>query len=216
MRYGYKAMKPKRIILIRHGESAGNNDPRFYQESPDHKIALTPGGIEQAREAGKILKEKILCGETVRIYSSPYKRARQTRDGLLDAIADNVEKKYEEPRLREQDWGNLRPFLETEKIKEERHNYSRFYYRFPDGESGADVYDRVSTFLETLYRDFDKEYYPPNTLIVSHGLTILLFLMRWFHWNVGRFEQTRKPKNCQILVMEMQHGGKYRLTSELK
>ena len=53
-----------------------------------------------------------------------------------------------------------------------------FYYRIPDGESGADVYDRVSTFLETLYRDFAKPDYPENTIIVTHGMTLRLFFMR--------------------------------------
>lgn len=31
------------------------------------------------------------------------------------------------------------------KIKETRERYGRFYYRFPEGESGADVFDRVSS-----------------------------------------------------------------------
>lgn len=28
--------------------------------------------------------------------------------------------------------------------KEIRHRYGRFFYRFPDGESAADVYDRIT------------------------------------------------------------------------
>ncbi len=30
--------------------------------------------------------------------------------------------------------------------KAERLRFGRFYYRFPDGESGADVYDRLTLF----------------------------------------------------------------------
>ena len=37
--------------------------------------------------------------------------------------------------------------------RSERVRFSRFFYRFPNGESGADVYDRVSTWLESLYRE---------------------------------------------------------------
>ena len=50
--------------------------------------------------------------------------------------------------------------------------------------SGADVYDRVSTFLETLYRDMEKGGCGNNAVLVSHGLFCRLFLMRYYHWKV--------------------------------
>ena len=208
--------KPKRIILIRHAESEGNDDPIVYQEMPDHEIPLTFLGVEQARSLGKKMKEEILRDERARVYVSPYNRARQTCRLLLEFIGNNVTTVYEEPRLREQDWGNRRPFQETERIKRERLEYGRFYFRFPQGESGADVYDRVSTFLETLHRDFEKKDYPSSAVIVTHGLTMLLFLMRWFHWSVEKFERHRMPDNCQMVIMELQADGRYRLATKLK
>ena len=36
----------------------------------------------------------------------------------------------------------------------ERREFGSFYYRFPEGESGADVYDRVTDFLGSLNREF--------------------------------------------------------------
>lgn len=45
-------MKPKRILLVRHGESAANVDPLVYSNTPDHLIHLTEAGCAQAREAG--------------------------------------------------------------------------------------------------------------------------------------------------------------------
>jgi broad specificity phosphatase PhoE len=49
----------------------------------------------------------------------------------------------EEPRMREQDFGNLQDdrMPVTKKL---RNAYGRFFFRFPDGESAADVYDRVT------------------------------------------------------------------------
>lgn len=32
-------------------------------------------------------------------------------------------------------------------IKETREKFGRFYYRFPEGESAADVFDRVSSMF---------------------------------------------------------------------
>lgn len=209
-------MKPQRIILVRHGHSQGNADKSQYKTVPDYALNLTPGGIEQARQAGKEIKN-IIGSERVYVYLSPYYRTRQTYQYIQESIAANVVKAIEDPRIREQDWGHLRHPDVNEEIIKERDNFSTFYYRIPDGESGADVYDRVSTFLETLYRDFDKPDYPENILIVivTHGMTMRLFLMRWFHWTVEEFENLRNPHNGQIVVMQQKPDKRYTLLSEL-
>ena len=49
-------MKPKRIILIRHGESEANVDRYLFGQVPDYTIELTQKGREQALEAGRKLK----------------------------------------------------------------------------------------------------------------------------------------------------------------
>ena len=41
-------------------------------------------------------------------------------------------------------------------MKEERHGFGSFYYRFAHGESASDVFDRVTTFLDSLYRSFES------------------------------------------------------------
>lgn len=46
-------MKPKRIILVRHGECDANIDENKFATIPDYTIELTPKGYEQALEAGK-------------------------------------------------------------------------------------------------------------------------------------------------------------------
>lgn len=213
-RYNFP-MKPNRILLIRHGESEGNVDKGRYLTVPDYALPLTPRGIEQAQLAGSELKE-IIGSENVYVYVSPFFRTRQTFQYLQDSIGDNIVKSIEDPRIREQDWGHLRHPDENEEIIRQRDGFSTFYYRIPDGESGADVYDRVSTFLETLHRDFNKKDYPQNTLIVTHGLTLRLFLMRWFHWPVEEFENLRNPRNCQIVVMQKKADEGYELISKLE
>jgi broad specificity phosphatase PhoE len=207
-------MKPKRIVLIRHGESGGNVDKSQYATTPDFALKLTAQGIEQAKQAGAEIK-RIVDGEKIYVYLSPFFRTRETFQYLGEALNANIVKAIEDPRIREQDWGHLRNPEDNKDINQERDNFSTFYYRIPDGESGADVYDRVTTFLDTLYRDFKKDDYPENVLIVSHGLTIRLFLMRWFHWSVEEFESLHNPKNCQVIIMERQADERYRLISEL-
>jgi len=208
-------MKPKRIILIRHGESEGNADRYNYENIPDYALNLTDTGKEQAYEAGKKLKQ-IIGSESINCYSSPYYRTRQTFECIKSSITDNLTTNYEDPRIRELDWGHLRHPDDNESIIRERNEYGIFYYRIKDGESGADVYDRVSTFLETMYRDFRKDDYAENTLIVTHGMTLRVFLMRWLHWSVEEFENIRNPDNCQIVIMEQGADNKYQLISQLE
>ncbi len=207
-------MKPKRILLMRHGQSEGNADRSQHEITPDFALNLTPKGVEQARKAGRTIKD-IIGQETIQVYLSPYYRTRQTYQYIRENIESNVVEVSEDPRIREQDWGHLRHPDINHGIIQERDNFSTFYYRIPDGESGADVYDRVSVFLGTLHRDFEKSDYAQNTLIITHGMTLRLFLMRWFHWSVEEFESLLNPRNGQIVVMQQEANGHYSLVSEL-
>ena len=167
--------RPLRIVLMRHGESEANLDKTIYERIPDHAVPLTPHGHEQAAKAGKDLRE-LFENEPVRVYVSPYRRALETLDSL--GLDDLIEPPREEPRLREQDWANLQDTADIEHQESLRDSFGHFFYRFTEGESGADVYDRVSTFLETMHRDFESPDAPRNVLLVSHGLTMRLFCMR--------------------------------------
>ena len=57
-------MRPKRIILIRHGESEGNLDRSRYHTVQDFALKLSSTGIQQAQQAVMRLKE-ILGNEKV-------------------------------------------------------------------------------------------------------------------------------------------------------
>jgi len=73
-------------------------------------------------------------------------------------------------------------------FKKERNKYGPFYYRFPDGESASDVFDRVSTFLDSLWRSFEAQK-ARNYVIVTHGAAIRVLLTRYFRY-VGRASET--------------------------
>ncbi len=92
-------MKPKKIVLIRHGESLGNVDGSIYESTPDYAVDLTDKGKEQALLAGQTLK-KILPG-TTRFYVSPFYRTRRTYDNLKLAFGHGYTFR-EDVRLREQ------------------------------------------------------------------------------------------------------------------
>jgi len=200
--------RPRRIILLRHAESAANLDTSIYEHTPDHAINLTPHGVEQANSVGVTLRETF-GDEDVQVYVSPYARAHQTLRAL--GMDDLIARVGEEPRLREQDWANYQDTADIDRQRALRDRYGHFFYRFTDGESGADVYDRVSSFLETLHRQFARDDYPPNALLITHGLTMRLFCMRWFHWSVEYFESLRNPDNSELRTLVQGGDGKYML-----
>ena len=200
-------VRPRRIILVRHGESEGNRDPRAYVTTPDWKIRLTRRGHADALEAG--LKVKEIVGDCpVYIYTSPYLRTKQTLSGIVSCLDTNeIVGVREEPRLTEQQFGNFQNVRLVQGAREERKRFGRFYYRFPQGESGLDVYNRVTSFIATLFRDFSNDVIARddlNVIIVTHGLTMRLFLMRWFHYTIGDFEESFNPPNGGLVVMERQ------------
>ncbi|MBO8201244.1 histidine phosphatase family protein [Streptomyces smyrnaeus] len=200
--------RPRRIVLLRHGESEGNADDSIYERVPDHALPLTERGLRQAEEAGKRLRA-VFGEERVSAYVSPYRRTRETLAAL--GIGPEQMRVREEPRLREQDWGNWQDREDVRQQKKYRDAYGHFFYRFAQGESGADVYDRVGAFLESLWRSFEAPDNPPNVLLVTHGLTMRLFCMRWFHWTVEEFECLSNPRNGESRALLLGPEGRYRL-----
>ena len=122
----------------------------------------SPGpGCGRRRKPADAVRE-MFGDERVSAYVSPYRRTHQTfRELGLDPAKVRVR---EEPRLREQDWGNWQDREDVRRQKAYRDAYGHFFYRFAQGESGADVYDRVGAFLESLWRSFEDPHHPPNVL----------------------------------------------------
>lgn len=181
----------------------------------DYALELTEKGLEQARQAGEKLRN-IIQDETACFYISPYWRTRSTFEQVAGQLRREQFSYVEEPRIREQEWGHLRELELGKQVEQQRDEFGVFYYRLPDGESAADVFDRVSDFFGTLHRDFEKPHYPQNTVIVTHGMAIRLFLMRWYHWTVEEFELLANPSICELFVMEKQNNGKYTINHPIR
>ncbi|KAK7525737.1 phosphoglycerate mutase family protein [Phyllosticta citriasiana] len=220
--------KPRMIILIRHGQSEGNKNRDIHQFVPDHRVKLTPEGWQQAEDAGRRLRSLLKPEDTVQFFTSPYRRTRETTEGILRTLtADDPTpspfprseiKVYEEPRLRECDFGNFQPCsAEMERMWQERADYGHFFYRIPNGESAADAYDRISGFNESLWRQFGEDDFPSVCVLVTHGLMTRVFLMKWYHWSVEYFEDLRNINHCEFILMKRNSdNGKYVLQNQLR
>ena len=217
---------PRDLVLVRHGESEGNianrrsrrgDDSHFTPEFRERSGAdwrLTLKGVEQARRAGKWIRENI--GEKFeRYYCSEYIRAAETALELQLPEAHW----FMTHVLRERDWGALESMPDSERkerFTEELERRKRDFYRWspPGGESVANVCGRTKDLLDTLARECDGQ----RVIIVSHGETcwsIRINLERWNQqqfaeiynsvdgprkllWNCSVLHYTRRNEQCQV------------------
>ncbi|QQK40942.1 Histidine phosphatase superfamily, clade-1 [Penicillium digitatum] len=220
--------KPRMIILVRHAQSEGNKNRDIHQTIPDHRVKLTAEGYRQAQDAGRRLRDLLQPDDKLHFFTSPYRRTRETTEGIIESLTADTPapspfqrhtiKVYEEPRLREQDFGNFQPCsTEMERMWMERADYGHFFYRIPNGESAADAYDRVSGFNESLWRQFGEDDFANVCVLVTHGLMARVFLMKWYHWSVEYFEDLRNINHCEFLILTHNpENGKYILQNKLR
>jgi broad specificity phosphatase PhoE len=194
-------MHPQRIFLIRHGESVGNANKEIYKTVPDYAVRLTDRGINQATVVGKKLSE--MLSDPCAVYYSPFLRTIETTNHILGELKKSslVDKEFvrEDARLREQEWHSVLPLSEHKiQYEKDRISFGVFHYRFPNGESPADVYDRAGSFVENMYRDFEDPYFPQNVLVVTHGMTMRILLMKLFNKTVEEVDSWVNPPNCTV------------------
>lgn len=170
----------------------------------DYETPLTPEGEMQAAITGAKLLEADTETPDVIIYS-PYLRTRETMDFLsqgwcqLEAVP-----KVEDDRIREQehglaivynDWRVFHTFHpEQRELKKLQGNY---WYQYPQGESVADVRDRVRSMLTTIIREYSGQ----RVLLVTHHLTILSIratLERLTPEEFIKLDKSDKPVNCGV------------------
>jgi len=199
-----RQLLPRRIILVRHGESQGNTDSSLYRSKADNLIELTPRGCDQATAAGERIKA-ILGDQRAHLVVSPFERTLQTARYLRSAIEDNLIHTYVEPRVREQEFGNLQDD-EFSRYRAEQQRVGRFFYRFPTGESGADVYGRTKQWLDTFVCSVNLRpgvEHADALVVVTHGLTMRLVLMAMYGWSPNTFSTIWNAGNCEHFVLKL-------------
>ena len=73
----------RKLVLVRHGQSVWNLENRFTGWTD---VALSEQGIEEAIEAGEVLKEKGFSFDIA--FSSVLKRANDTLDYILEVLGE--------------------------------------------------------------------------------------------------------------------------------
>lgn len=115
-----------KLVLVRHGQSEWNLENRFTGWTD---VDLTEQGIREAKEAGKVLKEKGYHFDLA--FTSLLKRAEHTLDLILDEMGEqNIEIKRSW-KLNERHYGALQGLNKDEMRKkfgdEQVHIWRRSY-----------------------------------------------------------------------------------------
>ena len=198
------------IALVRHGRSTANDDPTVYLRIPDHAIPLArPNDDPEALLAGDRLATLGYDPDDVCSWRSPYLRCVQTEELVMrraiGASFDRV-KRRDSFLLREQEFGDWDGLDEAQMQALDPVKYARrarmtdyrgrFYFRYPSGESRADVVQRMSIFLGKLHRTSFRHH-----VIFLHGVTQRAFRMAWFNSSSDWFEAEPNPTNASVLVI---------------
>lgn len=204
------------ILLVRHARSTANEDPSVYRTTPDHMIPLCRPDDDVAAElAGEIVARLDLDAESVCSWSSTYLRCVQTeRLVLACAFGERVGRVRQRSSflLREQEFGDWDCLTEEEMeaadpvryAKRQRltDNLGRFYFRYPGGESRADVTQRISIFIGKIHRSRYAHH-----LVFLHGVTQRAFRMAWLNRSVDWFEEEPNPPNGSVLMIRRDAEG---------
>lgn len=173
------------LILVRHGQSEGNVAAEAAQRdgleridvpARDPDVTLSETGREQAAAIGRWLSALPADQRPEVVWSSPYRRARETAEVALEVAGLDLDQRVDE-RLRDRDMG-VTDMLTAAGIRaaypeeaERRDWLGKFYYRPLGGESWADVALRVRAVLTDLAGTERHR----RVLVSGHDVVLLLF-----------------------------------------
>jgi broad specificity phosphatase PhoE len=205
---------PSLFMVARHGQSEANvrkeaakkdgQEPSWTGVLRDQDSPLTPLGWRQADALGMMIGEMGVNYRPDVVITSPYLRAKQTTEGIINGMRHAPEVVVEE-RIREIEFGimdgidraTFRKLFPSEADRRERDG--KYYYRPPGGENRPDVRLRVHSVLDTLNRD----YVGIKVLTVCHSVVVLAFrslLERWEEAEYLKVDKEDDVVNCGLTI----------------
>lgn len=165
----------RRLILMRHGQSAYNAANRF---TGLHDPPLTDAGVEEAEAAAEVLRQANVKVDD--IFTSSLRRAIRSADVVRDKLHVRGVEPINDPALNERDYGELSG-LDKDQARERwgeaqvarwRRSYAE---RPPGGESLRDTVARVLPFH--LRSILPRLMQTRTVLVVAHGNSLRALMM---------------------------------------
>lgn len=196
------------LYLVRHGETEWNKMKKFQGQLNSD---LTEIGIEQAKALGKYLEKEKINFDI--IYSSPLERAYDT----AKLIKNDFEIITDE-RLMEMAFGKWEG-MDVDLIKEKSYeNFDNFFHNSDkynhvphEAESFESLEKRVKDFLD----DIKNKHKDKNVLVVSHGVTLKIFVKIIKNQDLKEFAKSGGIFNTSLSLVSYNNGWDIKYLSKL-
>ena len=168
-------MKQTNLVLVRHGQSEWNKKNLFTGWKDPN---LTDLGIEEAKKAGNLLKERGLAFDIM--FTSDLLRAQETGRIILEQMNLGHIEVVKDQSLNERNYGDLAGLNKDEaRVKwgeEQVHIWRRSYdIPPPGGESLKNTAERVLPYFNSEILPKIKE--SQNILVAAHGNSLRALVM---------------------------------------
>jgi len=188
---GAEASTLRRLVLLRHGETADNLAGRFLGRSDP---SLTASGLDVARG----LRGAIDLGGEGTVVSSPARRAIETAEAL-GARGPEVDAGF-----RELDFGAWEGLTPDEAARRDPEAFAAFERgdldAFPEGESIADVWDRTEAAIAPRADE--------RLVVVTHATVIRVVVAGLLGLPIDRYRaRLGRPGHLSRTVLERHDGG---------
>ena len=168
-------MMKTNLVLVRHGQSEWNKKNLFTGWKDP---GLTDLGVEEAKQAGNILKEKEINFDVM--FTSDLLRAQETGRLILEQMNQSEISIIKDQRLNERNYGDLAGLNKDDAREkwgaEQVHIWRRsFDVPPPGGESLKNTAERVLPYFELEIIPKIKEGL--NVLVAAHGNSLRALVM---------------------------------------
>ena len=184
-----------KLVLVRHGESIWNKENKFTGWTD---VELSKKGIEEARAAGRLLKENNYTFDVA--YTSVLKRANDTLKIILDELNINIPIYYDW-HLNERHYGALQGLNKDETRKKYGDEQVKLWRRSVDVRPPElDITDSRYPGNDPKYQDLDISEIPTTENLNDTVDRVL----KYFNTNIKKsLEQNKK-------VIIVAHGNSLR------
>ena len=188
-------MNPKKIILVRHGVTAWNQESRF-QGSSD--IPLSQEGEEQALRTG----HRLALWYPDAIWSSPLCRAKKTAQ-LIAGASEKIEEPEIHEELREMSFGYWEGLTMAEIKRRYPGEFEQWrngpFDNIPEGgESSLSIEKRSKQMAQKL---LDSTL--AKILVVAHGGTLRALLASLLSASVPDLMWKMRMENCSLSAVSV-------------
>lgn len=212
---GTLTMKTRKILIMRHAQSEEDIDPTIYNHTHDLDVGLSDQGKTESEQIASPLAKEISTGN-VHFFLSPGTRLLETYQLLSARLPKRIKcTESVEPLILKQYWGPLTS-SNRRNIEIERYKAGVLRYRFPAGESGAQLLTRFRFFCTLRKEEIKQDQLPGTIVFLTHGFEMRLLLMLWFDWTEVQFEKMANPYNCEYARIAVHSNGTYTLQSKMR